>query len=203
MILMLLLACRPLPGGDDYASQEDLSWLEGSEALEGDVPWSPGNLRLTVNLFYEGGASHAIPVDNLGVFYYIYEGTFFQTVTDDRVEGLAAERLVHGGGAWFGGGVHFEDGVRDFTPWSTLHLSLKSSDASFGSTRVGMITGDGQFEWPLADFGFLPDGEWHTVVLPLDELATGLERTEAPLLIVGNDGTLGDELIIDDLYWVP
>ena len=193
MIFVLLLACRPIPGGDDYASQEDLSWLSDDAVLEGDQPWEPGESRLTVNLFYEGGASHALPIDNIGVFYYVYEGTYFQTDSDGRLEGQTSERIVHGGGDWRGGGVHFEDGLRDFSSWSTLHLSVKSDVSGFEATRVGLTTEDGQFETPLVDWGFAAVGEWHTLTVPLDVIGTGLERTSVLLLLLGERPLLDDD----------
>jgi hypothetical protein len=203
MILALVLACRPLPGGDDYASQEDLSWLRDDEALASADPWAPGEARLTVGLFYEGGASHAVPIDNVGVFYYVYEGTYFQDTTDVRVEGTEADRLIHAGGPWFGGGVHFEDGARDFSVWSTLHLSVRSDDPAFEATRVGLTTADGEATTLLTDWGFSADDQWHALTIPLAEVASGLDYTLVPLLFLGGPGNAGSALILDDLYWTP
>ncbi len=203
MILTLLLACRPIPGGHDYASQEDLSWLTDDQVVESADPWEPGEDRLTVGVFYEGGASHAVPVDNLGVFYYIYEGTYFQDDSDDRVEGTSADRISHAGGPWFGGGVHFEDGARDLSVWSTLHVSLKSSAAAMEGVELGLTTHEGEFTTLVTEWGFAADGDWHALEIDLSEVASGLEVTSTPLLILGGPGNTGDALLVDDLYWTP
>jgi hypothetical protein len=203
VILALLLACRPIPGGDDYSSQEDLSWLTDDEVLMGADPWEPGEPRLTVGLFYEGGASHAVPIDNLKVFYYVYEGTYFQDDSDDRVEGEHADRIIHAGGGWFGGGIHFEDGPRDFSVWSTLHVSMKSSAASMEALQLGTTTVDGEFSTPLTEWGFASDGAWHTIEIDMASVATGIEATSVPLSFIGGAGTTGDALLVDDLYWTP
>jgi len=209
--LLLFFACRPLPGVDNYDDtgflQPDWSVLdEVSGALEGPDPWDRNTPRLTVHLFYENGtsgASHAIPIDNLSVFYWIYEGTYYHLDTDDRVEGEMADALVHGGGAWWGGGVHFEDGPRDFTPWSLLHISVKSDAVAFEQTTVGMTTQSGQASTLLTDWGFVADDAWHHLKIPMDQVATGLGQTTIPLLLLGGPGTSGDRLLIDNVYWTP
>ncbi|MCC6619880.1 MAG: hypothetical protein IT385_01415 [Deltaproteobacteria bacterium] len=209
-VALALGACR------DDAGDPDLDRLGpvvhppgfGEEPLPGPDPYEAGERRLSFGAFYEGGYSDLLAVDGQTIHYYIYMEepsgllTYQQLPDDDHVEGLVADRLVHGGRPWWGGGIHF-DAARDLSGWGTLHLSLKSSSPAFSEVDIGMISEDGDATVAATDYGYEADGQWHTLAIPLDDLAdAGVDLTAitAALTLGGGAGTGADALKIDAVY---
>lgn len=200
--LLLLGACRPDPGAPRYPTPE--AWdptTDDPDFLPGDTPYAEGDERLSLGVFYEGGHSEILQIDEVTRHVYIYEGTFTIGVSDDRVEGLVSGlATVTGAQPWWGGGVHW-DVPTDLSAWTTLHLAIASDDAAFSSWNLGMSDGITEATVDVADYGFVADGDWHIVTIPLDDLS-GLDRSQisVALLIVGDGVVSGDSLQLDDLY---
>lgn len=200
VVSTLAWGCRADSGPDDYDSQE----VFPEEFVPEPEPALPeGELRLGIGVFYEGQTTDRVPIDNAQTHFYIFEGTF-STIAEpnDRVEGAQCDRITHAGGPWWGGGVHW-DTARDLSAYDTLHLSVKSSDPSFASARVG-LNGGVEVTVDLADHGFATDGEWHRLSIPLSVFTAGgadLSAVTVPLLTLGDAGEAGDSLLIDGVYF--
>lgn len=209
-VTVAIAACRADPGDPDPLRLGPVTPPESldEDALPGPDPYVAGEDRLSLGVFYEGGASAVLP-PGPSIHYYIYVEatsgglTYAQVRVSDRVEGRFADRLLHGGKAWWGGGVHF-DVAQDLRAWTTLHLSLKSSSATFDKINVGMNS-DGAVETvDAADYGWAADGQWHAIAIPtadLADLGVDLGAVTAGLTLGGGAGTSADSLQIDDVYF--
>lgn len=100
-------------------------------------------------------------------------------------------------------GIHW-DMSRDLSGWQVLHVSVKSEDSTMATARVGMTDAGGtEVQIALSDYGFVTDGEWHTLEIPLADFAgegVDLSAVAVPLIVAGDAAEAGDELRIDDLY---
>lgn len=197
-LVTLLLACRPDLGAPSYPNPGPWSEDTGSGALPGPDPYVEGESRLSLGIFYEGEASEVDPTDN----FYIFESTFSSSSSGERVEGLSSDVWIHTGGAWWGGGIYW-DAARDLSAWTTLNLDLMAPAAGGISAVDVAILGEIEGRITAADAGFVADGEWHHLVLPLADFASGgvdLSQITVPLILAGEGGAEGDELYIDNLY---
>lgn len=209
LLVLGLGACRPDAGPSDYASQEPFE-AEGSgggggpsNELEGPDPWAPGEDRLSIGVFYEGGLSDLVPIDEEVTHLYVYENTLRLLPTTTRVEGLEANVVEHAGGPWWGFGVHW-DIPRDMTAWTTLHVSLRASVAEFATIEFGMNDADGTYTVQAADYGWTTDDTWQHLMIPLshlDDAGLARDRVIAALVVLGGPGTHGDQLLIDNVYF--
>jgi hypothetical protein len=195
------VACRPLPGEPDYPEVTPYSDTGGDGRLGGDTPWDGATPRMSLSIFYEGGFTDLVQIDDDTVHYYIYEGSFSQQSTGDRVEGFAADQLTVSRNSWWGGGVHSDDPV-DLTQWTTLHAALRSEDASMEAFQLGMVGSAAEGRATVKDYGFVADGEWHLVNVPLADMtpAVGFDAVTVPLLLISATARSGANLFIDDLY---
>jgi hypothetical protein len=135
-VVVLVTACRPNPGVPDYSSLKILSGDGGApERLPGPFPYVMGSRRLAFGVFYEGGSSQVIPADN----YFIFSNSYSTVPSDARVEGLFSDQLDFNGTGFWGGGL-FWDQPTSLTGWTTLHVSLLSSDPGLTTIAVRCCT---------------------------------------------------------------
>lgn len=195
--------CRPDPGPSRYDAQEPFPHDGGDgAALPGPMPYQPGERRLSIGAFYEGGASDVVPVDNMTSNLYVYSETVTLLPDADHIEGKTATRVTHAGMTWWGLGVHWMT-PRDLSSWTTLYVSLRSHDAAFAMVDIGMNNANPVFVH-AADYGFAADDAWHTLRIPLaDFVAAGLDATQvaAPFVLGGGAGQGGEQLKVDDVYF--
>lgn len=204
--LLLLLACRPDPGSPLYPDPSAVDTGDTGEDDDfygGPDPWQEGEARLSMGAFYEGGSSEALPVDDVTRHYYIYDGTYTQTVdVIDRVEGYQSDVILHGGGAWWGGGITW-DSPEDLSAWTTLHVSMKASTDSFATIELHLTGGGVETIVQATSYGWAADGAWHHLAVPLADFAGGgtdLSSVTGPFILIGTAGSSGDELRVDNLY---
>ena len=229
LALLLGPTCRedlPTPDYSDQIGIEeriDAGTPEGF--LAGTDPLQEGEQRLNIGLAYEGRFTREISVGtgirNVFAFDLNGDGTGDFTITGgnsfDRVEGVVATEIVHAGFGFWGLGVFYRaqvdsSGTRggsvDLSGWRVMHMALKSSDEAFEVIRIGMESG--QFENNFAarveatDYGYVNDGEWHVVDIPLADFeAQGviLQDCSAPLIFSGDSGRPGEVLLIDEVYF--
>jgi hypothetical protein len=201
--IALLTACRPDPGSPTYPTPDpvDLGG-DGSDLLEGPDPYVEGEARLSLGVHYESGYSEVVAIDDVTTHYYVYSSTYTEdTDSQDRVEGRVSTVLTIGNAGWFGGGIHW-DGGRDLSDWTTMVLSLRSSDTALEGTELRMVGGV-EAGVPLSDYGFAADGTWHQVVIPLadlDDEGVDLTAITVAFMLIGEGVGDGDELKVDDLY---
>lgn len=208
MSSLIGLGCRQDAGAPDPERFLPITDPPGAvEPLPGPEPWVEGEARLSLGIFYEGGYSDRVAIDGIGTHYYIYLGaggelTYRQVTDTDRIEGTSSDRILHGGGPWWGGGVHW-DAARDLTRWTRLHVSLKSSSEAFASVQVGMGSDGVAAQVDAADYGYVADGQWHSIVIPISDLTEqglALSAVVDPLVLGGGTGTSADSLKVDNVY---
>jgi hypothetical protein len=202
--LLLALGCRPDPGPSHYDRQEPFARDGGamSNLLPGPDPYQMGKMRLSVGAFYETGYSDIIPVDNASSNLYVYSDTVTLMPDLDHIEGASSTRVTHAGMAWWGFGVHWMMG-RQMGGWTKMHVSLKSSDATFAMVQIGMNNANPIFV-DATKYGYASDGAWHNLVIPVaDFVAGGLDvgKVQAPFVLSGGAGKGGEQLKVDDLFF--
>lgn len=195
--------CRLDSGPDDYASQESLRLDAAPPPIDADI--EDGERRLSIGAFYEGPAVETVTIDNVSAHFYVYEDTFAAAAeTGDRIEGDQSDRLTHRGGPWWGGGIHW-DVARDVTAYTTLEISLKSSDPSYAGLQLAMNgPGENQGVVEAAEYGFAADGAWHRLEIPLSDYAAAgvdLGQVSAPLIFIGGAGESGDSILVDGVFF--
>lgn len=222
VLLLALGGCREPLGTPDYTGYEPVL-ATGDAATPAPLPGTdrflPGQKRLNLGIFYEGGFSEIIALGPEGPCnedphsrplrcYFIFETEaeelqYTQDTTSDRVEGLLADRFTLTGTPFWGGGIIWDE-PEDLSRWTTLAVALKSSDASFSNVTISMqwgaevVLGDGV---PASDYGYTNDGAWHVLRIPLADFE-GLDRgnVRAPFILGGTGNTAGDQLLVDEVY---
>jgi len=201
-------------------------------------PFQVGDERLYVGLFYEGGYSEEILINTSTTDYFVFAvderepvktRSFAEGVSRDRVEGRFSYEITlinppapgcgvpPGQSCWWGGGILWFEPF-DLRGWTTMFVSLKSSDPSFETFEITLQYGDaidaqgnelevmGIFP-PLdpTDYGYVNDGEWYFLEIPLqDAIDRGWDPSKArsPFIVGGAPGGQpGDVLLIDNLYF--
>lgn len=198
-----LAGCRPDPGAPSYPDEEAVLDDTGGITLpQGPDPYEEGEDRLSLGLFYESGYSELVEINDLDTHYYIYSDTYTQGVdTQDVVEGRESTIIEHSNVGWFGGGITWDSG-RDLSDWTTLYVSMRSSDAGFADIALHLVGGV-EATVDLVDYGWTPDGQWHHLSVPLADLEAGganLTAVTGPFVLIGAGGADGDTLKIDNLY---
>jgi hypothetical protein len=209
-VLLAGTACREDAGDPDASRLGPIVDPPGffEEPLPGPDPWVEGENRLSMGIFYEGAYSELLPINGTTTHYYIFLGatgalTYQQVKDEDRIEGIVSDRILHAGGPWWGGGVHF-DVPQDFTRWTTMHLSLKSVSPAFAEVQVGMSSEDNIESLDASAYGYAADGQWHSLEIPLAdfaELGVDLQAVTDALTLGGLSGTSADALKVDGFYF--
>jgi hypothetical protein len=207
LVVAVAAGCRPDPGKSRYDQQEPVSADGGADAMKGlpgPDPYVPGDQRLSVGAFYEGGASQTIAVDNMTTHVYIYDSTIDLMPDPDHIEGLSADRVTNAGkNTYMGFGVNW-DGPHTMVGYTKMHVSFKSADASFAKFTIG-ISNPGTAMATTVDattYGYANDGQWHNLVIPLaDFKGINLAMVNAPFVFLGDAGKGGDKLLLDALFF--
>lgn len=208
MWILLLLACEPEPiFPDDPLEGWEVDNPGGADgALPGPVPFEEGDRRLSVGVFYEGGASDLIPIDDVESFYYIYadefsgQVTYGQTASPRRVEGFESALITHGGGEWWGGGVTWNT-PRDLSEWTALYVSARTASDAFTGFSIAIGTTGGEGRVLATDLGFAPNDEWHHLRIDLDAVLPNRTAVINPIILVGEGAGGGEQIYIDNVYF--
>ena len=220
-MIWLLLACRPDPIERPNNAWFDTTALEEPELDDYD-PYEEGEERLSLGIFYEGDFSEEIPVDEQNSVFNIWviEGTsiptFSQSTSPDAVEGFISDQIMASDAGWFGGGVAWTE-EKDLSKWDTLHISVRSEEDALSNFEIGM---GGQYEqggsctssgsrqnWrSLDDYGFIPDGEWHHLEIPVYDftICLNIEAVSEPFNLLMAPLTpedSGKSIFIDKLFF--
>ncbi|MEM7137832.1 MAG: hypothetical protein AAF500_14705 [Myxococcota bacterium] len=183
----------------------------GTEDVVRYVPYQPGDERLAVGFFYEGGHSETIlPNDTTRNFLVIVDGDDSTTsITDssDRIEGGVSQQFALTGTSFWGGLVLWEDTI-DLSEWTTMFVGFKSSDPSFATFDLTLVSGTRddptRVDLDPRAYGYTNDGEWHFLEVPLqDAIDAGFDptMTRSPFFIGATGGEAGDVLLVDALYF--
>lgn len=224
--LSLVGGCMPDLGTPDYSSQVGLR-----ERIEGPVdpfppvapdPFQPGDQRLSVGFFYEGGRSETIPINGVTTNYFIFvidenrpvaTLTYSQDTSTDRLEGLESVEITLNDRPFWGSGIFWDEPI-DLSEWTTMYVGFKSSDASFERFDLTLQYAEYIPNEPPPDpdgvvldprtYGYTNDGQWHFLRIPLqDAIDRGFDPsiTRAPFIVSGPTLRHGDVMLIDNLYF--
>ncbi|MBT8452017.1 MAG: hypothetical protein KJO40_08645 [Deltaproteobacteria bacterium] len=214
------------PGDPDYSNQVGLR-----DSIQGPFdpfppvapdPYEPGEERLSVGYFYEGGRSETIPINTVTTNYFIFVVDLNrpgQTLTGgqdpsrDRLEGLESIKFTTAEQPFWGSGILWEEAI-DLSEWTTMFVGFKSSDASF--ERIDLTVQSATtlpnvpppeasgFTVDVRSYGYSNDGEWHFLEIPLqDFIDRGWDpgNARSPFIIGGPTLQSGHTLLIDNLYF--
>ena len=211
----LIASCSDL-GTPDYSDQEGVV-----EPVEPFVPYppdpfEPGDQRLYVGYFYEGDSSHEILINTVTTDYFVFAidperpiatRSFTENTSSDRLEGIVSYEITLNGSSFWGCGIIWDEPI-DLSDWTTMFVGFKSSDPSFGNFALTLLSGEGDepasVELNPGDYGYVNDGEWHFLQIPLqDAIDRGWDpfAVRSPFIVGGPGGTEGDVLLIDNLYF--
>ncbi len=210
-------ACRPDPGVPDYSAHTGLRDRANAaaEELPGPNPYVLGAQRLYLGAFYEGGRSDEVLINDVDTFYFIFDtaGDGSGQITDsqepdsDRLEGKLSDAIVLNGTPFWGGGLIWTT-ARDLSEWNTMYISLKSADETFADFGIVTQSEDGSggtrdFRLNASEYGYVNDGEWHSLRIPLEDFGgLDLSKTRSPLILTdGVQGVGGEMLLVDDFYF--
>ena len=200
--LALALGCRGDPGVPDYSSHAGLRVDAGAVTpLPGPDPYETGEARLAFGIFYESGFSRLVEIDDVDRFYNVFIGSFEQDKVTERVEGVESDRILLNGTPFWGGGIDWMTPV-DLSGWTTMHVSFLSADPSFDEIEINILAGGQQVTVRATDFGYVNDGEWHNLEIPLSAFGDfDATSVNSPFGLGGPGGARNDVLLVDDLYW--
>lgn len=216
LALSLVGACAADLGTPDYSDQIGLREPVNPFPPVPPDPFQPGDERLYVGYFYEGGYSAEILINTVTTDYFVFAidvtdpvatRSFAESTSTDRAEGLISyEVTLNGSPFWAGGIVWFEP--IDLSDWTTMFVSFKSSDASFERFALTLqyeVGGEPMgVELDPTAYGYTNDGEWHFLQIPLqDAIDRGFDPTAvlSPFIFSAPGGEEGDVLLIDNLYF--
>ncbi len=213
-------------GTPDYSDQVGLR-----ERIEGPIdpfppvapdPYQPGDDRLSVGLFYEGGRSETIPINSVTTNAFVFvvdQNRPGQTLTGslfpstDRLEGLVSIEFSTAAQPFWGFGILWGEPI-DLSEWTTMYVGFKSSDPSFERFELTLQSAANTPNQPPPDpqgvaldprnYGYTNDGEWHFLQIPLqDAIDRGWDpsNVRSPFIIGAETSQAGDSMLIDNLYF--
>jgi hypothetical protein len=220
--LSLVGGCMPDLGTPDYSSQVGLREPVDPFPPVAPDPYQPGDERLSVGYFYEGGRSETILINGVTTNYFIFvidenkpveTLTYSQDSSSDRLEGLESVKIRLNDRPFWGGGIIWDEPI-DLSDWTTMYVGFKSSDESFESFDLTLQYAPYIPNEPPPDpqgvvldprtYGYTNDGQWHFLQIPLqDAIDRGFDPsiTRAPFIVGGPTLQAGDVLLIDNLYF--
>ena len=183
-----------------------------------NVWWEPSVARPTPNGGNFGVFTETTLHKNAGEFGLGVQGDFFiweHTLvagTQNPVEGTSSISLQSAPGpTWFGAAFtpNVKFNLSAFgNPNSKLHFSMKTSASTTFTIgmKSGNIDGVGQ-KWisfqPGSDpYGFVRDGQWHSIDIPMSDMAPEVDLTEVSQLfqVLGTTGPI-PAIEFDDIYF--
>ncbi len=199
--------CRPDPGTPDYSSHIGLRDPPApeAEALLGPNPFSAQIPRLYLGAFYEGQSTNEILINDVDTHYFIFENSYSQEVSPERIEGRVSDLLILNGTPFWGGGLIW-DTARDLSRWNTMYISFRSESESFADFPIIVQSeagGEVRDASVLAsDYGYANDGSWYNLRIPLSDFqGFDLALVRSPLILSAPGGNGGDSMWIDDFYF--
>ena len=111
IILSTLVGCgedTPLGNAPIYEEEiEDTASTSSNNYQPGPDPFEEGEQRMGIGDSYEGASTDSVTIDDMKVFFYIYEDTFvLNQAFDEVIEGIFSYKIVSKGRGWWGGGIH-------------------------------------------------------------------------------------------------
>ena len=192
----------PAPA-DAFDIAIDNIYLSESTPLVGPESGNFGIYTETVNNMTAGALVEGDDSD-----LFLWEGTLTLS-HDNAIEGDSALNLASTGRGWFGMGFAARTGF-DLSAFdndtAALHFSMRTTDQT--AFRIGMKGGNVQhigqawvnFASGNDPYGFVRDGQWHDIAIPISDLAADLDLSDMRQLFqVLGFGEVSD-LAIDNIY---
>lgn len=205
--LLAVVACRGDPGIADYRTHvgvRDTSACPEGDFLPGPDPFQTGDVRIDLGIFYEGGSSEQLTLSE-GRNYFIFESSYNQETTTERIEGCTSEAIILTGAPFWGGGIVYAEDqgaeAEDLSAFDTMRVSFLSRDASFADFEIAVQTEDAEFRIDVTEYGYANDGEWHNLEIPLADFTDDFTQIRAPFIFTAPGGDSGDMLLIDNFYY--
>lgn len=219
--------CEPDTPNADYSDHDR---FEGEVPfIQGERSFDPAVRRLGLRQFgYEGAQSESVLAGFLEVqtirSFFIFDtnndgtGIFLldESTSTNRVEGKESVEFVHAGLSG-GGAGYFDYQGRDFSDFSVFHVALFSTGESLTDISFRFVSGEPSFEsnpddgstftgegtFRAADFGYVNNGVWHNLTIPLQVLTDqGMDFAQFRNLIVSvGPASAGESFLIDDAYF--
>jgi hypothetical protein len=202
--VLLLCSCHGTPGDPNYTELPEDFRGSGEPEFKDPTPYVPGTNRLSISIFYEGAYSKILILDDVQRHFYIYDSTF--NIADENAivrEGLRADAFVAAGTPWWGGGVTW-DNAEDLSSWTIMHVSLWSDNEAHEATEIEIEGGGVTRRVAIADYGFVANGAWHDLAIPMSDIAdTGVDISAItrPFVLAGENTPMGATLVVDNLYY--
>jgi len=122
-------------------------------------------------------------------------------------EGVESWSFDIGTVGWFGAGV-FLPNFRNMENYSDGFLHLDINTTMSEAISVGIKSSRGGLSWvPLGDetseIGFLRDGNWHTVSIPLNKFSNCDFNTPQQIFAITGQGGAGAMLSLDNIWYEP
>ena len=124
------------------------------------------------------------------------------------VEGLQSDVITVLDLGFWGAGIEWTTPY-SLGGWTALHISMKSFDPEMISTEVGLgdatdAAGSPNYAFlPVEDYGFVPDGRWHHMTIPIADYETldvDLTSPTLPFALRGTSVPSGAQISVDNLY---
>lgn len=226
LALSLVGGCTADLGTPDYSAEVGLR-----DRIQGPFdpfppvapdPYQPGDDRLSVGYFYEGGRSDTIPINTVTTNYFIFvvdQNRPGQTLTGsqfpsrDRLEGLISIEFTTTDQPFWGAGILWGEAT-DLSEWTTMYVGFKSSDESFERFDLTLQSAATLPNEPPPDprsvvldprnYGYTNDGQWHFLRIPLQDaidLGWDPSNVRSPFIISAPTSRAGDKMLIDNLYF--
>ena len=199
-------------GDDDSGTPDYTDPIVKDQKFEEPDPYVEGKERLSVDVFYEGGRSETLYVNEFRTHFFIFgelefgRKSFLLEEFGDRLEGEMSHKITLVGAPFWGGGLVYDEPV-DLSEWKKLFVSFKSSDRSFETFQISLLYGteddEGGVMLDPRAYGYTNDGEWHSLEIDLqDAIDRGFDptRVRSPFIIGASGGESGDTLLVDNLY---
>jgi hypothetical protein len=206
--LAMLVACREDPGEADYTTHLGVRDRFDCDLtlLPGPNPFQPGDTRASLGVFYEGAASEVFEFGP-NQQYFVFEESFNQLPSCERIEGILSDEIILNGSFFWGGGIFFQDEEENLMPadlsiYDSLRVSLRSGDPAFEVVEFTMFSnGTSGVRVDARDYGYRNDDNWYNLDIPLADFEIDLTQVTSPLVFGGPGIAVGESLLIDDLYF--
>ncbi len=157
-----------------------------------------------------GVFTETTPVDN-GVIYETDASLFLWNnlteVADTAYEGSDVWSMTAAPGDWWGMGVLSTQFDRNLKNYSDGHMHIHMKTTSTEPFKIGLKSATSGESWVtfedgVTTYGLVRDGNWHEVIIPLNNFLNIDFNTVSQLFMIAGDPPAAPvEFAIDNIYW--
>ncbi len=147
--------------------------------------------------------SEKLEVNNSSIFLYIWDNTL-KVLTTNAYEGKNVMSFASvAGKTWYGTGLYANPAV-DLSAYKngSLHFALKTTDTKefyIGIEGANRTKKTIIFNEPNDPYGFVRDGQWHQIAIPMSEFSSVDLTACGNFFIMGGAPSITD-IAVDDVY---